>query len=202
MAPTRLPTRQPIELLCVSFAYTLENTTGYTAADIFNEVNNTIKERLIAATKTVTIDILNSTQPKLPNPSLNRHLMAADYRGFRNQAIQCALLEHFGPWQEVQHMLVSSPKHSDEPVRREKGPGIIELRARRLAIFSDESRVEITSVLDSMFCVNPLQDCVVVSSTVCVVLEASDDPELVRTNLVQGFRESIDGGGFNEVIPR
>lgn len=75
-------------------------------------------------------------------------------------------------------------------------------RKRRLAFYSYEHPVEVTSVVESMFCANPTQDCVVVSTTVCVVLEDADDPKVVRTNLINGFRESIDGGGFNEVIPR
>jgi hypothetical protein len=192
-------------LLCLPFAYTLENTTGFSSEDIFNEVDNTIKERLIAATEVVTINILNSTQPKIQNPSLNRHLRAYESNRFGSRAIRFAALDHFRSWEKVQLTLTStSPKRSDQPAllnpshRRNDG----RVRRRRLAFFSDDNPVEITSVVGSMFCANPTQECVVVSTTVCVVLEVVDDPEVVRTNLINGFRESIDGGGFNEVIPR
>jgi hypothetical protein len=201
VSPTLLPTRQP--LACVSFAYTLENTTGFTSEDIFNEVNNTIKARLVAATENVTINILNSTLPRNNSPLLNRRLSVYESTRFGSHAFRNAALEHLGTWDEVQLRLTTLSKSTVKPTwlhprhRRMEGG----VRRRRLAFYSDEHPVEITRILESMFCPDPTQDCVVVSTTVCVVLEVGDDQEVVRTNLINGFRESIEGGGFNEVIP-
>ena len=198
--PTLVPTARPINLQCVSFAYTLQNTTGFTADEIFNEVDNTIKDRLLAATRTVAINILNITQPRIRNPNLNRNRMRA-LEG-RNEALRQAIIIEFGSMQgskvvdqtEQLFLRWRRPAKDARPIGR--------LRKRRLAFFSDEFPVEISSILDSMFCATPTEPCVVVSTTVCVVLEAFDDPDVVRTNLIQGFRDSIDGGGFNDVIPR
>jgi hypothetical protein len=58
IAPTTAsPTGSPVDLLCVDFAYTVRNS-ALSASDIFNEVNNTVKADLIAAT------VLNETFPE------------------------------------------------------------------------------------------------------------------------------------------
>lgn len=200
--PTIAPTIRPLELECVSFAYTLQNTTGFSANDIFNEVDNTIKDRLLAATRTVAIGILNSTQPTIRNPSLNRMLSLATSES-QNKAFQLAIIDLFGSADDLPVAIGPEKLHLNprEQVARYTWP-LKRLRKRRLAFFSDDFPVEISSILDSMFCATPTQACVVVSTTVCVVLEVVDNPDVVRMNLIQGFRDSIDGGGFNDIIPR
>jgi hypothetical protein len=54
----------PEALTCVSFQYGIQNSGGYTAEDIFNEVNNTLKTGLLIATRNVTIQTLNETFPR------------------------------------------------------------------------------------------------------------------------------------------
>jgi hypothetical protein len=54
----------PEELTCVNFQYGLGNSDGFTAEDIFNERNNTLKTGLVLATRNVTIDTLNTTLPR------------------------------------------------------------------------------------------------------------------------------------------
>lgn len=54
----------PADLLCVRFQYGLINDVGVTPSDIFNENGNTLKTGLLIATRTIAIDILNSTFPQ------------------------------------------------------------------------------------------------------------------------------------------
>lgn len=53
----------PEALTCVNFQYGVKNTGGFSADDIFNEVNNTLKTGLLIATRNVTIEVLNATFP-------------------------------------------------------------------------------------------------------------------------------------------
>jgi hypothetical protein len=54
----------PEALSCVSFQYGIQNSGGYTAEDIMNQTNNTLKTGLLIATRNVTIGILNETFPR------------------------------------------------------------------------------------------------------------------------------------------
>ena len=54
----------PEALTCVNFQYGIGNDDGFTADDIMNEVNNTLKTGLIIATRNVTIETLNATFPR------------------------------------------------------------------------------------------------------------------------------------------
>lgn len=54
----------PESLSCVEFQYGIANNGGFSADDIFNEVNNTMKTGLILATRNVTIATLNATFPR------------------------------------------------------------------------------------------------------------------------------------------
>lgn len=59
------PTSEPTisGLLCIKFQYSLGNELNLTASDIFNEVNNTLKSRLIIATEVTVTNILNASFP-------------------------------------------------------------------------------------------------------------------------------------------
>jgi hypothetical protein len=54
----------PEELTCVNFQYGIGNGDGFSADDIFNEKDNTLKTGLTLATRNVTIDTLNTTLPR------------------------------------------------------------------------------------------------------------------------------------------
>jgi hypothetical protein len=76
---------------------------------------------------------------------------------------------------------------------------------RRLAYFTDDIPVIINSVSDNPLCNGSEQNqeirCSIVSSTVCVVLEEDDDPNVVRTILITGLRTAVDSGEFLTRIP-
>jgi hypothetical protein len=76
---------------------------------------------------------------------------------------------------------------------------------RKLAYYADILPVRIDSVTDNPLCAgsneNPSISCVIVASTVCVVLEDGDDQTLVRAQLVAGLREAVDSGEFLQRIP-
>lgn len=59
------PTSEPTisGLLCIKFQYSLRNELNLSASDIFNEVNNTLKSRLIIATEVTVTNILNASFP-------------------------------------------------------------------------------------------------------------------------------------------
>lgn len=50
-------------MTCVNFQYGISNDDGFTAEDIFNEVNNTFKTGLLIATENVTIETLTEAYP-------------------------------------------------------------------------------------------------------------------------------------------
>jgi len=50
-------------LLCINFLYTVRNEANLTAYEILNEVDNTLKERLVVATEITMINILNESYP-------------------------------------------------------------------------------------------------------------------------------------------
>ena len=76
---------------------------------------------------------------------------------------------------------------------------------RKLAYYADVLPVRIGSVTDNPLCAgsndNPNVSCVIVASTVCVVLEDGDDQTLLRAQLVAGLREAVDSGEFLRRIP-
>lgn len=68
----------PEALTCVTFQYGIENSGGFTAEDIFNEVNNTLKTGLIIATRNVTIEILNETFPRGDDSSSSQRFLRTE----------------------------------------------------------------------------------------------------------------------------
>lgn len=80
--------------------------------------------------------------------------------------------------------------------------GKLNENGRRLAFYTDEFEPIINSIFDNPFCEN-IEDfqCMVVDSTVCVLLEEGDDEEMVRTVLLDGIEQSILDGSFQDAIP-
>jgi hypothetical protein len=68
----------PEALTCVTFQYGIENSGGFTAEDIFNEVNNTLKTGLLIATRNVTIETLNETFPRDDNSSISQRFLQTE----------------------------------------------------------------------------------------------------------------------------
>ena len=78
--------------------------------------------------------------------------------------------------------------------------------SRRLVYYTDEFPVEIPIIIDNPICpannengVNTIQ-CAIVSSNLCVVLEAGDDSQMIRRALVDGLSNAIDSGDFEDLI--
>jgi hypothetical protein len=80
--------------------------------------------------------------------------------------------------------------------------------SRRLVYYTNEFPVEIPIIVDNPNCpannengANTIR-CAIVSSRLCVVLEAGDDPEMIRKALVDGLSTAIDSGEFEDLIPQ
>jgi hypothetical protein len=74
--------------------------------------------------------------------------------------------------------------------------------------YTDEYPVEIPIVIDNPNCPannangeNTIR-CAIVSSKLCVVLEAGDNAAEIRSTLVMGLSEAIDSGEFEDLIPQ
>jgi len=156
----------------------LESTAGFTAEEIILGQNNTIQQGLLIATRSVTISILNETQPETHNNIFDN----SKRRDGLRRLLEHALGSYFGT-NDFDHHL-TTPR-------------------RRLAFYTDEIPVRIFNIFESMFCSgNEVGGaCVSVSTEVCVVLTADDVAGVVRLALVQGFRSSIESGAFSDAIP-
>jgi len=90
------------------------------------------------------------------------------------------------------------PRRSDSYIRG----------SRRLVYYSDEYPVEIPIIIDNPSCPSNNENgentirCAIVSSRLCVVLEAGDNPNMIRRTLVNGLSAAIDSGEFEDLIPR
>ena len=58
----------------------------------------------------------------------------------------------------------------------------------------------IDDIIDNPFCPDDTS-CAIVISTVCVMLEAGDDEMEVTDALLDGIKDSINGGEFDAAIP-
>lgn len=81
--------------------------------------------------------------------------------------------------------------------------------SRRLVYFTDEIPVTIPIIIDNPNCPSNNANegentirCAIVSSRLCVVLEAEDNPNMIRTTLVRGLSAAIDSGEFEDLIPQ
>jgi hypothetical protein len=244
-------------LLCINFQYSLRNEANLTASDIFNEVNNTLKSRLIIATGITVTDILNETYPmalrtiaaggdldsvsgskrggsKLSDRDngkksddlsqvlsvqqtssesgngLNRRLYSSSTFV---SAVENAAITSLGGDQIASDLVraeLEEWKAAQDHVRRShvvpaKRSDL--RRARRLVFYTDDIPATIESIADAplLLCPGvvetPSSRCVIISSSVCVILGPEDDEKEVRATLVQGLGEAINSGEFEDNIP-
>ena len=132
---------------------------------------NTLKDGLIAATTTVTIDILNSTFPRVER----RNEMV---RGRR----QLAYLDSSKRTQSL-----SSQK--------------LQMQHRTLVYYTDEVPVTIDRIIDIENPCDPGQNCLLVVSTITVMLEEGDDPAEVYDAINDGMKSSFGDSSFFAAIP-
>ncbi|KAL3902729.1 MAG: hypothetical protein SGILL_010720, partial [Bacillariaceae sp.] len=202
----------PEGLSCVSFQYGIGNSDGFTADDIFNEVDNTLKMGLILATRNVTIEILNSTFPRDGRrlqrdnreqgrlASSDRNLYIADLAQFQSMGS--------GGTRSFEALLPSNTiaKH-DFPRRRAAYlPSFLNHNGmddrRRLVIYSDDYLPVINAMFSNPICEDLAEfECSVVDSTVCVLLDEGDNEQEVQSALLAGIERSIVDGTFQEAIP-
>lgn len=139
-----------------------------------NEVNNTLKIGLITATTTVTIGILNETYVR-PESNESAGRKAAMVRR------QQRGLAHIRSPAETH--ITAGPQH------------------RNLAYYTTEYPVNINRVLD-IYSGCPIgQKCVLVISSIPVVLESGDDPDEVKGVIAGGMQSSVNDGSFFAAIP-
>ena len=217
-APTVPPTLAPtLPPKCVSFGYTLENQAGLTAQDILDGNNNTVKVGLEIATRTTTIQILNETFPKtasLGGRSANDNLLRRhrhrqlELLKSAPRAFEVAAQETFGV-EGARKILNTFEDELNTQNRRETNERLLTRllfpNSRRLVYYTDELPPVVTNVVDNPFCPRGDEDgitlCQLVTTEVCVVLEEGDDPDLVQSALVAGFRDAIQTGEFFQAIP-
>ncbi|KAG7350458.1 hypothetical protein IV203_009818 [Nitzschia inconspicua] len=78
--------------------------------------------------------------------------------------------------------------------------GAFDEDARRLSFYTDEFEPLVNSIFENPFCDTGIQ-CMIVDSTVCVLLEEGDDETMVRAALLGGIEQSIRDGSFQAAIP-
>lgn len=227
--PTEAPTFQgQIDL---SFIYGVTNNRGLSADDVMNEVNNTLKCGLTSATRTMLIDVLNETYPRSDDRNLRRnnipdHVVRRLQSSTTNTLLrkqarhpEADLLE-----ETEREKVVVIHVHDAEPgpilstaVQRPGKSAVNRVlvkslanflrgRAygRKLAYYTDLAPVEITNILDNPDCDDggdSLVRCLLVFSTVVLILEEGDDEDDVRTNVIGGLKDRFDDGRFLEAIP-
>jgi len=151
------------------------NCDGFSANNIMNEMNNTLKEGLVVATSTITIGILNETYPRTEDNAGRRRTerVHTQQRG----------LAH-----------IRSPTASASPAGNVS-------QQRNLAYYTPENPVTITRVLDIYSGCPVGQKCVLIISSIPVVLEPGDDPDEVKGVIAGGMQRSVNDGSFFAAIP-
>lgn len=199
--PTNQPTQGPPDKLCVDFQYVVRNQVGLDADAIFNEDDNSVLQGLRIATRNITIEILNGTYP-------GRRFLVHDLIPIESQRAgeshHLRMLAHKGvDARKLDELGKDQGSTSVGSSRYGEGQG--QGKRRQLAYYTDNIPVTINSVSDNPLCAgsaqNPRIMCAIVSSTVCVVLEDSDDPNDARALMIAGLRQAVDSGDFLRRIP-
>ena len=174
------PSLAPIETLCIDFQYEIVNSKSLSADDIMNEVDNSLKNGLIEATRTTVINILNATYPRtngggsqpstlsgetgnypaaLQPEDVNYvgQLMFPDghYRKLLQAAEQADALVlemDLQTYRAEFHDELTTLFNTTKQNRRLMRDKSFLRRSRRLAYFSDEYPAEITLIADSTTC--------------------------------------------------
>jgi hypothetical protein len=201
--------------LCITFQYGIVNHAGFSASDIENMVNNTLKTGLIIAATDVTIGILNTSFPnnnrllrrKRWNPFIARNRQGLFERSWREHRLIVPLnyfQSHFPPGFVEQVLSGDDRRHLvSMPTQTGLTPSLAEL-TRRLVAYLDSVPPEIIQIIDNPFCPQQSSNnakCAIVTSNVCVFLDAGDDRQEVQTALRTGMQQSINNGDFEAAIP-
>lgn len=221
MIPT-MPTLQPTpdKLVCVHFQYGIENDEGITARDILEENNNSYKNDLIAATRNITLQILNETYPHDSNEKEERYLQNGEqYYEYSGRAIDRSWslgtsktmavkdINRFHLDQINNGIIIKN----DSKTRKRRRAAFLPSASlqtnknasyRRLAFYTDSHPPMINNIFDNKLCQAPEGiSCAVVDSTVCFFLEEGDDEDEVGHQLLGGIQASMKDGSFERAIP-
>ena len=136
-----------------------------------NEEGNTFKDVFVDVTTAATVQILNETFPRV---------------------------EEAGP---VRKRGLSVRKrglvHLDNPTST---PIFSSQQKRNLVYYTDEYPVTIDRIIDVESC-DPGFSCLLVISTIAIVLEAGDDPTQVSDAIVNGIADSFSDGSIYSTVP-
>ena len=154
--------------LVVEVTYDIANDCGLDSQAIMNEVNNTLKSGLIAATTTATISILNETYPRVDD-DLRRQLQ------YNTQ-----YLRHGGARTLVR---LNSLDRLSQLTNH-----------RHLVYYTDELPVTIDNVIDVTDGCPVGNNCLLIQSSITTVLEDGDAADEVKSTLEDGIRESFSTG--------
>merc|ERR1719253_1443437 len=172
VAQTPFPSDAPSSLLR-TMEIQIEYDLKQNNCDDFN-ANNIMKEGLVVATTTTTIGILNETYPRTEENGVRRKTK-----------------------EQTQHRGLA---HIRSPTASASTAGNIS-QQRNLAYYSSGYPVTITRVLD-IYSGCPIgQKCVLIISSIPVVLEPGDDPDEVKGVIKGGMQRSVTDGSFFAAIP-
>jgi hypothetical protein len=138
-----------------------------------NEEGNTLKDVLIEVTTTATIQILNETYPRLEEEDPVRK-RGNMVRGRRGLV------------------------HLDNPI----STSLSRQKTRNLVFYTAEYPVTIDRIIDIEESCDTGLNCLLVISTITIILEAGDDPTQVSDAIVNGIESSFsDGSIYSTVQP-
>jgi len=179
---TQFPTSVPSEMsfdqtgpMDIEIRYDITNDCGLDAEAVMNEEGNTLKVGLEEATATITIGILNQTFPGVDDNEPTRRRR----RNVRGLA----------------HLDSSLPAVSSSASQQEQQ------QQRSLVYYTAQYPVVIDRILDIDTGCAPGSNCLLIISTITVILEAGDNPDEVSTAIVNGIQESFVDGSFFGAIP-
>ena len=144
--------------LKVTLTYDISNQCGLDADKIMNEIDNTLKVGLIAATTTVLQQTLNEAATRSVDGPLRFRIAPQRYK-------------------------------MNLPDRR------------TLAKYSEEYPIKIDRVIDVEQGCDPGVNCLLMISSIIVLLEEGDDPTEVKNTVTDSILDSFDDGRFNDAIP-
>lgn len=178
--PSPLPSLEPsgpggvVRPVPISVTYELNNDCGLNGEAIMNGEGTNLKEGLIAATTTVSIDILNQTFPRVEDEPTRDRRRDAMVR--RRELAKLVSLPSYG-------RISGGQQH------------------RNLVYYTDEYPVIIERIVDVETDCPAGSNCLLVISTITVVLEPGDVQGDVSDAIVNGIQASFLDGSFFAAIP-
>mmetsp|Transcript_30925 Transcript_30925/g.57273 ORF Transcript_30925/g.57273 Transcript_30925/m.57273 type:complete len:216 (+) Transcript_30925:1268-1915(+) len=183
----------------VSITYDLSNDCGLNAEAIMNEEGNTLKEGLVAATTDITVGILNMTFPRVEDDSEPQRRKNVRVRQRQRHLLQqrgLALLDVPSKPKSTTTTLLPFANDEDGDTSSSSSS-----RHRNLVFYTEEYPVSIDNIFDMEASCDPGNNCLLVISTITVVLEAGDNPVEVDKAIVSGMQDSFENGMFFDAIP-